>query len=47
LPTSGSIVLDATNTTITFLATTPPDGVVSVHVPPLPTFDEMLFEPCP
>lgn len=49
LPSGGSVVYDDGGpllTTITFLPTTPDDGVVLVAVGPLPATEVALLEPC-
>jgi len=48
LPSSGTLTYDdgTLAATITFLPTTPDDGVVQVQVGMLPPFEEMLLPPC-
>lgn len=46
LPTSGTVSVSSPAATITFLPTTPADGIVSVAVGAFPPFPQMLFMPC-
>jgi len=50
LPSSGTVKMSGSTvptSTITFLATTPMDGKVTVQIPPLPATTQKLFTPCP
>ncbi len=46
LPSSGTATLTSSMTTITFLSTTPADGIVEVRIGALPPFSQALFTPC-
>ena len=46
LPSSGTVELTASGTTITFLPTTPADGIVEVRIGGWPPFPQALFPPC-
>jgi hypothetical protein len=50
LPQSGSVTAQSPNlppATLTFLSTTPDDGIVSMQVGNLPASNQALFHPCP
>lgn len=47
LPTSGTATASSPAATITFLPTTPADGIVQVTVGAFPPFSQMLFMACP
>jgi hypothetical protein len=50
LPQSGSVTAQSPNVpaaTLTFLSTTPDDGIVTMQVAGLPASNQALFQPCP
>jgi len=46
LPVRGTVALPSMSTTITFLPTTPSDGIVQVQLGAFPPFPQMLFAAC-